>query len=107
MLWFFSTPIIYPWYRDGVLRYKTLFDLNPFTHLAISYQEILFFPGPFGHWRWLLALGVAVDRRVPRRLLAVRSPARFVRGGRVTPADRADRRLEDLPPLRRPCSSPR
>jgi len=27
------------------------------VHLAISYQEILFFEGPFGHWRWLLALG--------------------------------------------------
>ena len=33
-----------------------LFDVNPFTHLAISYQEILFF-GPIGHWKWLLALG--------------------------------------------------
>jgi hypothetical protein len=34
-------------------------NLNPFAHLAISYQEILFFPGPFGHWKWLVALGVA------------------------------------------------
>src|SRR5207302_1603581 len=33
-------------------------NLNPFTHLAISYQEILFYPGPFGHWQWLLALWV-------------------------------------------------
>ena len=33
-----------------------MLDLNPFTHLAISYQEILFYDGPFGHWRWLLAL---------------------------------------------------
>jgi ABC-type polysaccharide/polyol phosphate export permease len=32
---------------------------NPFAHLAISYQEILFYPGPFGHWKWLLALAVA------------------------------------------------
>ena len=32
-------------------------DLNPFTHLAISYQEILYFEGDFGHWKWLLALG--------------------------------------------------
>ena len=31
--------------------------MNPFTHLAVSYQEILFFPGNFGHWKWLLALG--------------------------------------------------
>jgi ABC-type polysaccharide/polyol phosphate export permease len=58
MLWFFSTPIIYSWRQENVQRYKTLFDLNPFTHLVISYQEILFF-GPVGHWKWLLALGVA------------------------------------------------
>ena len=37
---------------------RRFMNFNPFTHLAISYQEILFFPGPFGHWRWLLALGV-------------------------------------------------
>ena len=57
-LWFFSTPIIYSWQQDNVRRYKELFDLNPVTHLAIAYQEILFF-GPVGHWKWLLALGVA------------------------------------------------
>ena len=55
-LWFFATPIIYYWRQENVLRFKPLFDLNPFTHLAISYQEILFFPGPFGHWKWLVAL---------------------------------------------------
>jgi ABC-type polysaccharide/polyol phosphate export permease len=59
MLWFFSTPIIYAWFQPEVLPYRTLFDLNPFTHLAVSYQEILFFYGPFAHWRWLLALGAA------------------------------------------------
>jgi ABC-type polysaccharide/polyol phosphate export permease len=59
MFWFFATPIIYPWQDENVKRFKTLFDLNPFTHLAVSYQEILFFPGPVGHARWLLALGVA------------------------------------------------
>ena len=58
-LWFFATPIIYYWRQENVLRFKPLFDLNPFTHLAISYQEILFFPGPFGHWKWLVALGGA------------------------------------------------
>jgi ABC-type polysaccharide/polyol phosphate export permease len=36
-----------------------LLNLNPFTHLAITYQEILFFEGPVGHWKWLLAVGVA------------------------------------------------
>ena len=45
------------WRQENVQRFKPLFDLNPFTHLAISYQEILFFAGPFGHWKWLLALG--------------------------------------------------
>ncbi len=57
-LWFFATPIIYPWFQPNVQQFKWLFNLNPFTHLAVSYQEILFFSGPIGHWRWLLALGV-------------------------------------------------
>jgi ABC-type polysaccharide/polyol phosphate export permease len=35
-----------------------LLKLNPFTHLAITYQEILFFTGPVGHLRLLLLLGV-------------------------------------------------
>ena len=58
-LWFFATPIIYPWFQPNVQRFRTLFDVNPFTHLAVSYQEILFFNGPIGHWKWLLALGAA------------------------------------------------
>jgi lipopolysaccharide transport system permease protein len=57
LLWFFATPIIYPWFQPNVQRFRWLFNANPFTHLAVSYQEILFFPGPLGHWRWLLALG--------------------------------------------------
>ena len=57
-LWFFATPIIYPWFQPSVQRFHLLFDINPFTHLAVSYQEILFFNnGPVGHWKWLLALG--------------------------------------------------
>ncbi len=57
-LWFFATPIIYPYlYAPDVA--KRYMNLNPFAHLAISYQEILFFPGPFGHWKWLAALGAA------------------------------------------------
>jgi len=58
-LWFFATPIIYPWFQPELQSYARFFNLNPFTHLAVSYQEILFFPGPFGHWRWLIALAVA------------------------------------------------
>jgi lipopolysaccharide transport system permease protein len=61
-LWFFATPIIYPYFMPSVSRFLTLFRLNPFYHLAVSYQEILFF-GQFGHARSLLllaALSVAV-----------------------------------------------
>jgi lipopolysaccharide transport system permease protein len=58
-LWFFATPIIYPWFQPNVQRFRPYFNLNPFTHLAIAYQEILFFSGPIGHWKWLLALGGA------------------------------------------------
>ncbi len=56
-LWFFATPIIYPWFQPNVQKFRLLFNVNPFTHLAVSYQEILFFHGPIGHWKWLLALG--------------------------------------------------
>jgi ABC-type polysaccharide/polyol phosphate export permease len=56
-LWFFATPIIYPYFMPSVQRFLTLFRLNPFYHLAVSYQEILFFDH-FGHARSLLLLGV-------------------------------------------------
>src|SRR5712692_9847445 len=56
-LWFFATPIIYPWFQPNVQRFRMFFNVNPFTHLAVSYQEILFFNGPIGHWKWLVALG--------------------------------------------------
>lgn len=57
-LWFFATPIIYSYQAAPALAVRFM-NLNPFAHLAISYQEILFFPGPFGHWKWLVALGMA------------------------------------------------
>jgi ABC-type polysaccharide/polyol phosphate export permease len=53
--WFFATPIIYPM-SNAPAAGRRLLNLNPFTHLAISYQEILFYDGPFGHWKWLLTL---------------------------------------------------
>ena len=56
--WFFATPIIYPLATAPALG-RVFLNLNPFTHLAVSYQEILFYDGPFGHWKWLLALGAA------------------------------------------------
>jgi lipopolysaccharide transport system permease protein len=58
--WFFATPIIYDMtlFDDKPLG-KLLINVNPFTHLAVTYQEILFYPGPVGHWKWLVALGIA------------------------------------------------
>ena len=62
--WFFATPIIYPYFMfqdplTGQEKWQgQLLKLNPFTHLAITYQEILFFNGPVGHLKWLLVLGV-------------------------------------------------
>ena len=55
-LWFFATPIIYALDQapPGVRR---LLNFNPFTHLAVSYQEVLFRPGPFMEWPRLLAVG--------------------------------------------------
>lgn len=59
-LWFFATPILYPWFSAFVEPYRWYLNLNPFTHLAVSYQELLFFPeNAFGHLKWLLALGFA------------------------------------------------
>ena len=62
--WFFATPIIYPYFifadpanpGHEVWQAKLL-KLNPFTHVAITYQEILFFEGPVGHMKWTLLLG--------------------------------------------------
>jgi lipopolysaccharide transport system permease protein len=53
--WFFATPIIYPM-SQAPREYRWLLNLNPMTHLAISYQEVLFYVGPHGHWKWLIAL---------------------------------------------------
>jgi ABC-type polysaccharide/polyol phosphate export permease len=56
-LWFFVTPIIYPM-QIVPEPYRWLVNLNPIAHLVISYQEVLFYIGPHGHWKWLVALGV-------------------------------------------------
>jgi len=61
-LWFFATPIIYYYKMDSVKSFAWFFKFNPFFHFAVSYQELLFFPGPFGHLKWLpqLAAGSIV-----------------------------------------------
>ena len=56
-LWLFATPIIYP-YTQAPERYRWLLDLNPFTHLAMAYQAILFAPGPYAEWRRLAVLAL-------------------------------------------------
>jgi len=45
-LWFFATPIIYP-LSLAPERVQPLLKLNPFTHLAVAYQDVLFTPAPF------------------------------------------------------------
>jgi lipopolysaccharide transport system permease protein len=57
-LWFFATPIIYP-LSEAPGRVRRLLNLNPFTHLAIAYQEVLFRPGPFSQVTRLLVVAVA------------------------------------------------
>ena len=60
-VWFFATPIIYPlWHAPE--RWRRLLELNPFTHIVVAYQEVLFRPGPFTGWPRLLAVlaGAAV-----------------------------------------------
>ena len=54
--WFFATPIIYSYKSlpEEVIRWV---KLNPFTRLAIAYQEILYFDGPVGSGPWILVLG--------------------------------------------------
>jgi homopolymeric O-antigen transport system permease protein len=56
-LTFFATPIIYPLSQAPEWA-RPLLALNPFTHLAVSYQEVLFFPGPFTGWPRLLELAI-------------------------------------------------
>ena len=58
-LGFFVTPIIYPLSQAPAWA-RPLLNLNPFTHLVVSYQEVLL-PGPFtGALRLIAFGGVAV-----------------------------------------------
>ena len=57
-LWFFGTPIIYP-LSAAPASARWLLNLNPFTHLAAAYQDVLFRQEPFTAWRRLLIVGAA------------------------------------------------
>jgi lipopolysaccharide transport system permease protein len=55
-LWFFATPIIYTM-NEAPAGVRRWLNLNPFTHLAVAYQEVLFVDGPFTAWPRLLLVG--------------------------------------------------
>jgi lipopolysaccharide transport system permease protein len=55
-LWFFATPIIYP-LSQVPPEARTLLNVNPFTHLAVAYQQVLFDDGPFTAGRRLIVVG--------------------------------------------------
>lgn len=55
-LWFFATPIIYP-LSEVPADIRPYLQLNPFTPLAVAYQEVLFVEGPFTGSSRLLVLG--------------------------------------------------
>jgi lipopolysaccharide transport system permease protein len=56
-LWFFATPIVYP-YSQAPERFRPLLDLNPFTHIAGAYQDVLFVNGPYNPGSRLAVVGV-------------------------------------------------
>ena len=55
-LMLYAVPVLYAPERVPP-AIRPVLDLNPMTHLIVSYQEILFFDGPVGHWKWLLLVG--------------------------------------------------
>ena len=57
-LWFFATPIIYA-LSQAPPSVRRFLNFNPFTHLAVAYQEVLFRGGAFDGWPRLLAVGAA------------------------------------------------
>jgi ABC-type polysaccharide/polyol phosphate export permease len=59
-LGFFLTPIIYPLSQAPAWA-RPFLNLNPFTTLAVAYQEVLVMPGPFLGWpRLLVFAGVCL-----------------------------------------------
>jgi ABC-type polysaccharide/polyol phosphate export permease len=60
-LWFFATPILYKLANVAGLspKVRTIMLLNPFAHLAVAYQQVLYEPGAYTQWPYLLVLGGA------------------------------------------------
>ena len=58
-LWFFATPIIYPWFQPTCSS-STCSSTQP-VHAprGLVPGDPVLQPGPVGHWKWLLALGAA------------------------------------------------
>jgi lipopolysaccharide transport system permease protein len=58
-LWFFATPILYPLKNVAAFSgtVHNIMMLNPFLHLAVAYQQVLYVPGRFVGWWQLLAVG--------------------------------------------------
>ena len=55
-LWFWATPIVYS-LTQVPASVRPLVELNPFTHLAVAYQDTLVLPGRFEAWPRLAWLG--------------------------------------------------
>jgi ABC-type polysaccharide/polyol phosphate export permease len=59
-LWFYATPIVYS-IAQAPASVRWILNINPFTHLAVAYQQVLFVPGPFTEWpRLIVVTAVAV-----------------------------------------------
>jgi ABC-type polysaccharide/polyol phosphate export permease len=56
MLWFFASPVIYP-YLDILPSRQRWLNWNPMTHIIVGYHQTLFYGG-LGHWPWLAAMAV-------------------------------------------------
>jgi ABC-type polysaccharide/polyol phosphate export permease len=54
MIWFFTTPVIYPYLDIDPSRQRWL-NWNPMTHILVGYQQSLFYGG-LGHWPWLAVM---------------------------------------------------
>jgi homopolymeric O-antigen transport system permease protein len=50
-LWFFATPVLYL-YAEQTGSLRAFLRFNPMSHVAVSYQQMLFH-GHFDHWRGL------------------------------------------------------